>query len=212
MCRGGRRSPSQLCVFAQGFTWAIVSREASSVEANSISKPDNFYAAWRVGNGALGGGLSTIQSYSESGDCGAATYSQSDLTRFQVWVGALSAGEDVRPLTAYINGAATGWQNRWAGCVNSVVGSVNMPDPVYVGSSLYSGEFLEVVVWKGATLRFVLALHWCLIVAAALLLCGSCLCLSPCCVSRMYCCLSIIVCFCERVSYYARVHWVLKRA
>lgn len=110
-----------------------------------------------MGQGGAGGALSTVQTYSGStGFCAAATYSQSDLQHFQVWVGTLAAGSGstVRPLTGYIDGSALGWQNRWTGCGSFVQGSVNSANPVTIGSSLYNGDILEIIVWKGVALRF----------------------------------------------------------
>jgi hypothetical protein len=144
------------CVRVKGFSWAIVSRESSSNEANSIGKTDMFYSDWRVGQGGAGGALSTVQSYSGStGFCAAATYSQSDLQHFQVWVGTLAAGSGTtnRPLTGYIDGSAAGWQNRWSGCGAVIQGSVSSTYPVTIGSSLYNGDIMEVIVWKGVALR-----------------------------------------------------------
>lgn len=150
LCVGGVR---------QGFSWAILSREATNNEANSIAKADTFYADWRVGQGGAGGGLSTVEAYSGAGYCGAMTYAQTDLQHFQAWVGTLASatsGSVPRTITGYYDGNSLNWQARWSYCYNTLYGSVSSTQSVSIGTAGYSGDIMEIIVWKGVALKCVL--------------------------------------------------------
>lgn len=121
-----------------------------------IYKGDPFYSDWRVGHGGVGGALSTIESYSgQTAVCAASTYAQSDLQHFQVWVGSLGAGSGavIRNLSSFVDGVGTGWQNRWSLCGTYTQGSVSSASAVSIGSSLYNGDVMEILVWKGVALK-----------------------------------------------------------
>lgn len=144
----------------QPFTWAIISQELSHNAGNSISKDDNFYADWRVGQGGAGGATSTIQAFTTINGCGTVTYTQSDNEHFQSWVGTLTNGTDdvPRTLTGYYDGSPAGWGNAWGrGCSNTFSGTIETERNVYIGAPSYSGDIMEVIVWKGVALKSVRA-------------------------------------------------------
>ena len=80
---------ARLSLSHQAFTWAVVSRESSSADANAVAKGDSFFSDWRVGHGGGGGSISTVEAFTTTSNCGAATVSQTDLQHFQAWVGTI---------------------------------------------------------------------------------------------------------------------------
>ena len=97
-----------------------------------------------------------------SGYMGARAVTNSDLTRFKVWVGTVSAYGSTRTVVGYMDGNATSMAKVIKYPSSTVVSSATIPSRtmstgynLQLGDARYAGDVLEVLIWAGYVLKYV---------------------------------------------------------
>ena len=98
-----------------------------------------------------------------SGDMGARAVTNSDLTRFKVWVGTITAYSGTRYVVGYMDGNATSMAKviKYPSSTlvsTPTIGTKTMSTGynLQLGDARYAGDVLEVLIWAGYVLKYVL--------------------------------------------------------